>query len=160
MEQKLRSRLGHLRGKLFWIIPPRTHPRLRGCEAGYAHTQRHSGKRYWYVRFMGRKLKRSHIIFFLSRGWWPRPCVDHINGDSLDDRPDNLREATILQNAWNHKCRAKKSGLPMGVRKSGDRYQARIGFCGKQIHLGSYSTEKAARAAYSAKREELFGEFA
>ncbi len=147
-------------GRLFWAVAPRTHPRLKGHEAGTARRAA-SGKFYWYIKIGGRAIKRSHLVFCLVHGRFPEPCCDHINGDSLDDRPSNLREATATQNAWNHKRRARRIQLPMGVRRAASgRFQARIGHLGKQLHLGAYDTPEAAEAAYLAKRKELFGEFA
>jgi hypothetical protein len=37
---------------------------------------------------------------------------------------------------------------------------AKIGFEGRQIYLGYYQTAEEAHAAYYAKAQELFGEFA
>ena len=149
-----------LSGRLFWAIAPRTHPRLAGREAGSSRLGR-GGKCYWYIKIGGVAYKRSHLIFCLVHGRMPSPCCDHINGNSLDDRPSNLREATITENAWNHKTRARRINLPMGVRSlPSGRYQARLSFHGKQLHLGSFSTPEEARAVYLAKRVENYGEFA
>lgn len=147
-------------GRMFWRDGPRTHPRLKGVEAGSIRTQ-HSGKLYWIIKIDGKTYKRSHLIFLLANGYWPTPCVDHINGNSTDDRPSNLRQATIQQNAWNHKKRKRRASLPMGVRSlPSGRYEARIGHNGRQVHLGSYETPAAAQAVYLDKRRELYGEFA
>lgn len=147
-------------GRLFWAVAPRTHPRLLGTEAGSARAS-HSGKSYWHIKIGGVPFKRSHLIFCLVHGHFPSPCCDHIDGDSLNDRPGNLREATPTQNAWNHKRRARRIALPMGVRVTGSgRFQARITQNGQQIHLGVYDTPEEARALYLAKRRELFREFA
>jgi hypothetical protein len=147
-------------GRLFWRHGPRTHPRLAGQEAGGARRS-HSGKQYWIVKIDGRAVKRSHLIYLAANGELPSPCCDHINGDSLDDRASNLRRATVAENAQNHKRRARRIALPMGVRHmASGRFQARIGHLGKQVHLGAYATPEEAAAIYRAKRKELFGEFA
>lgn len=147
-------------GRLYWVTPSKFHPEKAGMEAG-SPTPNHCGKLYWTVSLDGRKIKRGRIVFALTHGRWPTPCVDHINGDSLDDRPANLREATIQQNAMNHKRRARRILLPMGVRvaQSG-RFQARISFQKKQHHLGCYDTPEQAHEVYLAKRKELFRDFA
>ena len=158
MEQKLK--LDAETGKLFWIQPPKRHPDLIGKEAGCLQKGREN-KNYWVVQVDGKKYKRSHIVFYLANGYWAIPCIDHINGNSTDDRPTNLRQATSTQNAWNHKKRARRIQLPIGVRKlvSG-KFQARIGYFGKQIHLGSFQSPDEAAAIYQLKRKELYGQFA
>jgi hypothetical protein len=148
-------------GRIFWKTPPYNHPRLLGKEAGSARPT-HNKKRYWVIKINKKAWKRGHLIFFMASGRWPKPCIDHIDGNSLNDKISNLRKATIMQNAWNHRSRRKQSLLPMGVRKTPDsgRYEARIAYKKVQIHLGTYATPRGARIAYLAKRKELYGEFA
>lgn len=148
-------------GRLFWKNPSKYHPDLAGTEAGFARKSR-NGKSYWIVKIDGLPHGRGHLIFLSARGRYPRPLLDHRDGNSLNDKPDNLRDATITQNAWNHKKHRRRIDLPMGVRinNSSGRYGARISFNGKQIHLGSFATAIAAQKAYLAKRHELYGEFA
>ena len=148
-------------GKMFWRVAPRTHPRLAGTEAGSVRRS-HSGKHYCVVKINGFAHKRGHLIFFLANGFWAKPCLDHINGNSLDDSRQNLRQATVLENCWNHKKRAKASPLPMGVRQLPDsaRYQARIACRGKSITIGTFETTEEAHLAYLEKRGEFYGQFA
>lgn len=147
-------------GRLFWRVPPRCHAELRGKEAGCSRRST-NGKLYWHVKIDRRPIKRANLIFLAVHGRFPVPLADHRDGDSLNDRPINLREATVLENARNHKHRARRAALPMGVRVIGSgRFQARIGLNGKQLHLGAYDTPQEAEAVYRAKRQELFGEFA
>ena len=147
-------------GRLFWLRPPKFHSELVGCEAGGPRPQ-HSGKSYWIVRINRKAYRRGHIIFCAVHGRFPTPCLDHVSGDSLDDRPSNIREATITENAWNHKHRKRRINLPMGVRGlASGRFQARLGYLGTQLHLGSFDTPEGARAAYIQKRKECYGRFA
>ncbi len=148
-------------GRLFWRVAPRTHPRLAGKEAGTPRPHSHNRKTYWVVKIGGHPFKRAQIIYLVANGKWPSPCVDHINGNSLDDRAVNLRLATNQQNAWNIKSRVRKSDLPMGVRQiPSGRYAARIRCRRKLIHIGVFDSISQATAAYEAKRRELYGEFA
>lgn len=153
-------RLDSEHGKLFWVNPSKYHSEKSGKEAG-GPTRNGSGKFYWTIKIDGKKYKRGRLVFLIVNGRWPCPCVDHINGNSLDDRPSNLREATVQENAMNHKRRTKKSLLPMGVKAlKYRRYSARISYKNRQFHLGCYDTPEEARAVYLAKRKELFREFA
>jgi hypothetical protein len=148
-------------GRLLWIRPPWNHPRLRGQEAGHARPSC-NGRFYWIIQVDGEKHRRSHLIFRIVHGRWPRREIDHVDGNSLNDRPDNLREATHTENAWNHGIFKRRIPLPLGVRHtpSSGRYQARISFHGVQLHLGAFSTPTEAHQVYLAKRKELYGEFA
>lgn len=148
-----------LAGKCFWKDPTKHHMNLLGKEAGNARKNRHGGF-YWVIKLSGIPYKRAQIILMVKTGKWPAQMVDHENGDSLDDRALNLRHATGTQNAWNHRTRAKKSPLPMGVRevKSG-RFEARIACEKKSFTIGLFDTPQAASAAYINKRKELFNEY-
>lgn len=58
--------------------------------------------------------------------------TDHINGNRLDNRKENLRTVTPLLNAWNKHKEAKhtKYNLPKGVSfdKSRNQYVASVAF--------------------------------
>lgn len=91
--------------------------------------------------------------------------VDHINGDSLDNRKVNLRICTHAENLRNVKTRCgKKGSVYKGVRVDNTcvhrRWRAQATFNGKLIHIGHFATEEIAAEAYNRKAEELFGDFA
>lgn len=150
-------RLDKETGKLYWLEPAKYYQK-HDREAGTIQISR--GKPYRAIQVNGKKYKRAQIVFYMTTGRWPKPTVDHINGDSLDDRPSNLRQATRLQNARNRKIGKPGKELPMGVRKLGKRYQARIGVKGTQLYLGMFNTEKEAKAVYLVKRKEYYADFA
>ncbi len=91
----------------------------------------------------------------------PNLVIDHINGNILDNRRANLRLCTNTQNARN--CKLSKnntSGYP-GVRMtSHGRYNARITFNRKGIHIGNYATFEEAVKARKEAEKKYFGEFA
>lgn len=146
------------KGVFYWITPPSGHANLLGEEAGAVARGK---KDYHVIQIDGVKYRRGRLAFLYMEGRWPREHIDHINGNSCDDRWSNLREATATQNAWNHKGRAKQSALPTGVRKNASgRFSARIGVNGKQISLGAFESPKAAATAYRQAREKYYGNFA
>lgn len=90
------------------------------------------------------------------------PRIDHINHDPLDNRRENLRPATVAQNAHNAvRHRDNKSGYK-GVYfdKQTGRWRSQIMVEGRRISLGRFSTAEAASAAYDKACRELHGEFA
>lgn len=85
----------------------------------------------------------------------PDKVVDHINGDTLDNRRGNLRLATNRENTANSRRKENTSGaLGVTVMKSG-RFYAAISF-----GIGAFDTLEEAARAYDAKATELFGDFA
>lgn len=146
-------------GKLFWRNPPGNHAELKGAEAGFICRGRDGNKDYWHIRAFSKTFKRSRVIFLLANGYWPEPCVDHINGESLDDRPGNLRECNYSQNSANSKARGRP--LPKGVSQTRQgNFMARVTKNGITKSFGTFPTPEAADAAASAARKELFNEFA
>lgn len=86
--------------------------------------------------------------------------IDHINGDRLDCRIDNLRECSASQNAFNQR-RVKGKSLAKGVRKTRyGTYEARICVNRQNIQLGNFKTETEAADAYWTAARHHFGEFA
>lgn len=73
--------------------------------------------------------------------------TDHINGDGLDNRRENLRLATHALNQRNgHRRTPTRLGLPVGVSAHGNKFQARIGHDRK--YLGSFASVEEARVVY------------
>ena len=85
--------------------------------------------------------------------------VDHVNGDSLDNRRKNLRIATIQQNAQNRGARRNSKTGFKGVYLV-HKYQAQIMVDGKTTHLGWFDDPKEAARAYNKAALKLHGEFA
>lgn len=89
--------------------------------------------------------------------------IDHVNGDSLDNRRCNLRYATRAQNLAN----SLQATVKTGARLKGTRYIRASGRWIAQItkdkqvhHLGTFDTAEEAHAAYAEAAVRLFGEFA
>jgi hypothetical protein len=88
--------------------------------------------------------------------------VDHWNGDTLDNRKDNLRICTPTQNRGNVNVQSNSTTGYKGVsfEKSIGRYRAYINFQGERHNLKTFKTPEEAAQVYNAKAKELFGEFA
>lgn len=123
---------------------------------------------YWYVDdcgyaralLDGKHIRMHRLLLDIPFGM----VVDHISGNTLDNRKSNLRLCTPHQNAFNSKLRKDNQSGYKGVclyrsRRGTVRYVASIGYNGKRICLGTYdSLEQAASVRESAERE-LYGEY-
>ena len=86
--------------------------------------------------------------------------VDHINGDGLDNRRQNLRICTQRDNVKNRKQNRNKA-LYKGVSmRSNGLYRARITNYGVSFSLGDFDTAEKAAEAYNKAALIKFGAFA
>ena len=95
--------------------------------------------------------------------------IDHINGDGLDNRRDNLRICNKAQNQLNvpKETRTTYGGQQTSSRFKGvcwDKtrrlWQAGIGFGNRRRALGRFGSEEEAARAYDAAAVHLFGPYA
>lgn len=98
------------------------------------------------------------IAFLYMNGKWPTHDVDHIDGNKLNNRWNNLRDTPTEINCQNRRKPQKNSihGV-LGVRSvtKSKTWAARITVNGKTRHLGCYSTQEEASAAYLEAKRRL-----
>lgn len=96
----------------------------------------------------------------------PGMKVDHINGNTWDNRRSNLRLCTHAENSRNRRRKSLGATGFKGVNRDPrpnytfKPYRARIRFGGQEIHLGYFPSAEKAAAAYDSAAMRLFGEFA
>lgn len=116
---------------------------------------------YLKFRFKYTTYTVHRVIYLLTHKEVPE-CVDHINGNVSDNRPENLRAAVIQTNAYNAKIQVNNTSGCKGVHhlKDGHGYQANINYNGKRKFLGTFKTFEDAKEFISLAREMVHGEFA
>lgn len=144
-------------GRLFW---------RERAEAGRGWAVQYAGRPaggasngIMRVRLAGYGSLLAHrVIWKMAHGTEP-PEIDHVNGNPLDNRLDNLREASHSRNCSNRGPRQRASGF-RGVTRQGRRWRATIQVDGRWMSLGSFDDPAAAHAAYRRAAQDHFGAFA
>jgi hypothetical protein len=95
---------------------------------------------YFRAHIMGKHVRVHRIVFAMTNGRWPISGLDHINGDPSDNRPENLREVTQLENCRNQKLRAgNKFGIHgISIDKRTGKFVSSIFNRGRKVHIGQY----------------------
>jgi hypothetical protein len=103
--------------------------------------------------------EQMHQAIF-SKHRFKAPLVDHLDGNGLNNRILNLREADHRQNSMNRKITsANKTGFK-GVSLQNGKPRAQIYVNRKQIFLGFAPSIIEAARLYDRKAIELYGRFA
>ena len=123
------------------------------------------GKRGYPVAHTSRRSEKGHKTFSLHRFLMDPEegyDVDHVSGDKLDNRRENLRVCSHQENMFNQKLRCTNTTGYYGVSRSKTtgRYEAYIHRDGKKKYLGTYLTAEEAADARDAAAGEMFGAFA
>ena len=161
--------------KVMSALGPRSKKWYAQCPPGATH----------YAFTGSRRVTMHRVVMDAPKGM----DVDHINGDTLDNRKQNLRLCTQSQNSMNKKLRSDSRSGFKGVyekptpwkykyvsKKTGEvsireympkkPFQAYIADPNtpakrkRHIRLGYYATKEEAARAYDKKAKELHGEFA
>jgi HNH endonuclease/AP2 domain len=119
---------------------------------GYAYRNHYFDKKN-YIVYMHREIINA------PKGL----TVDHINGNKLDNRKENLRLATPGQNQYNlrktkNKTTSKYKGVCWNKQRKG--WSAYIRINGKCKTIGLFSDEESAANAYNHYAKQHFGEYA
>ena len=118
------------------------------------------GKRWLYAisQHKRKKVQLHRLILQLDK----ELQADHINHNGLDNRRENLRAATPIQNSRNTISRRNSKSRFIGVYWFKDRNTWMAGICinNKRKHLGCFSNEEDAARARDQAAIIHFGEFA
>jgi hypothetical protein len=106
------------------------------------------------IELNGMRLRAHRVAWAMVHGTWPSGEIDHINGNPLDNRIENLRDVSRQENSKNQQRRSNnKSGVPgVGFDKQTNSWYASIMIDGKHIKLGRF---KSFLEAVRARQEAL-----
>ena len=119
------------------------------------------GKQYRKLSIGRRMIWAHRIAFALHYGRWPHPCCDHIDGNGLNNRADNLRECSLSANQHNGRIARNNTSGAKGVSKhaASGLWRGAATLRGKKYCKYFRRFEDAADYARQL-REQLHGEFA
>ena len=128
---------------------------LQTSERWVAHRR---GRHFYAAAGRGGRLSLHRVLTGARDG----EIVDHINGDTLDNRRCNLRIVTPSQNAQNMTPREGGSSQYKGVAwdESHGKWHALITHNGVRVHLGFFDDETRAARVYDEEALRRFGEYA
>jgi hypothetical protein len=118
-------------------------------------------KHYWVLRIDGKNYYAHRIVFLMNHGWCPE-VIDHINGDKLDNRIENLRPASASQNTWNSPARKNNShgAKNLTFDKRSNFWYVKFWVNGRRKNFGCFKDKSLAIEFAELARDMLYGQFA
>lgn len=140
-------------GHLYWKVN-RGSNKMIGIKAGCLY------KGYIRIRLHDKKYGEHQLIWLYHYGQIPEQ-IDHIDGDKSNNKIENLRIATTLQNNQNAGLRKDNTTGIKGVcRGYKDKWQVHVRINGKKTYFGSYDDIELAELVAIEARNKYHGIFA
>ena len=145
-------------GKLFWksrtsdLFAPGNRTAESNCRVwnklyeGKEALTSYSSEGYLHGTLLGKRVYSHRLIWAIENGEFPACDIDHINGVRDDNRIENLRSVSRLENTRNAKApKGNVSGV-VGVRwvSASGKWMASIGLMGKTKYLGAFANKSDA----------------
>lgn len=132
-----------------------------GLKVGHLFLDRNK-KEYYRVTFNKKNYMAHRLIYIFHHGAIEKPEIDHIDGNGLNNKIENLRQATKLQNLKNQKIRVTNTSGVKGVTldKKWNKWRARIMINGKEKTVGFFDNLFSAAIARKEAEQKYYGEFA
>ena len=140
-QQLLQETFSYAEGNLIWKQPTGRRISVGQIAGRVCHE-------YKSIGFMGKEYMAHRLIFMFHHGYFP-PEVDHIDGNKLNNRIENLRPATHAENLKNQKLRYDNK---VGVKNVAwatreQKWRVRVTVNGKDKHIGYFKDRDLAGSA-------------
>jgi hypothetical protein len=134
-------------GQLIWKTHSKRHQFLIGKIAGATSKKKTDRTPYRKVTLFNYPYPLHRLIWVIEHNEQPE-MIDHIDGDGLNNRIENLRSVTNRINQQNG--HTHREGRLPGARwnKNNNNWRSWITIKGKRIEIGSFKTEQEAHQAY------------
>lgn len=115
-----------------------------------------NSKGYHLIYFKGKSYLAHRIAWYYVYGELPSNYIDHIDGNKLNNKINNLREITFRKNTHNKKRHREGKLLGCYYSKINKNWVSQLYFKGKTYHLGVFKTELEAHKRYLEEYNKLF----
>jgi hypothetical protein len=165
-QEEAHSLFDYRDGELFWKVRPLSYFKTEGRHVQWneRYGSQKAGScvgRYVNIAINKIRYQAHRIIFLMHYGYFPK-VIDHINGQTQDNRIENLRAATHAENIRNSKIpKNNTSGLKNVVwHKQRQKWGVRIIVNKKSKSFGLYDDIELADLVAREARNKYFGSFA
>jgi len=108
------------------------------------------------LKINGKNMRLHRLAVLYMTGETPPDQIDHIDGNRSNNKWNNLRLCSNLENSQNRKVRkdsmSKLIGASYDKNAKGKKFRASLTVNGKCIFLGQFATAEEAHAAYVAAK--------
>ena len=146
--EKVRHYFLYKDGELIWNAPKK-----RATVGNIAGSIRPDGYKHIYLDQKAYFVHR--LVWLYHTGEYSEIGLDHIDGNPLNNRIENLRVAEQWQNRGN--TIGIKRDLPKGVYRLGGTHKYYSNF--RSEYLGSYDSIEEAKAVYDEANKKYYREF-
>ena len=154
-QELVKSLFYHDDGVLYWKESPSNNV-PKNSPAGSL-----DNRGYLRTKINRRQYLNHRLIYLLFTGELPE-CIDHIDGNKVNNKIENLRKATNSQNNCNAKISKRNTSGHKGVtwHKLKNKWQAQIYLQGTNYFFGLYDNIEDAVKAVRDNRQNIHQEFA
>jgi hypothetical protein len=154
-QQQVLDAFEYREGKLYWKYVKSIAIKV-GDEAGA-----NDGYGYRVIRFSNKLYRAHHLVYLMFNGVLPKR-IDHINGNRLDNRIENLRIATDSQNNCNKGLQSNNTTGYKNVKwhERIKKYEVSVQFNKQRKYIGVFEDLELADLVAHMAREKYHGAFA
>ena len=149
LETSLTTEIEKSLSGLFYYNPDTGRISLSASRRGPIEVIRGSrnGKTYYRVKIGKTHVAAHRLAWRLLHGNWPVGEIDHIDGNTMNNCADNLRDVSKAINQRNQRLSRKNTTGVCGVIRAGKKYRAAFKLNDKKTHVGTFNTIEEATAA-------------
>lgn len=154
-QKQLKELFEYKEGGLYWKISP-AHRVKVGDRFG-AYNKR---DRYRTGAVLNKPYREHRLIYLYHYGYIPS-ILDHINGVRDDNRIENLREVTRVQNGQNRGQHRNNTSGHQGVslHKPTNKWRVQLNIQGKNKHFGYFEDFELACLVSDEVKDKYYGDF-